>query len=74
MERRNFIKTSAVGSACVLAGALLPNDSIAQQSETKSKCKITVLKKAHNKDWSLQFRGREGEPCTIFNEGQEIYN
>ena len=72
MERRDFLKTSAVGSACVLAGALVPNNSIAQQSETKFKCRITVLKKTLNKDWSLQFRGREGEPCSIFNEGQEF--
>ncbi len=72
MERRNFLKTSAVGSATILAGAVVSNDIIAEQPERKYKCKITVLKKTHNKEWSLQFRKREGEPCSIFNEGQEF--
>lgn len=49
---------------------MVSNDVIAQQSEKNVKCKITVLKKAHNKEWSLQFRNKEGEPCSIFNEGQ----
>lgn len=72
MERRNFIRTSAAGSACVVAGAMVPNESSAQQTEKNFKCKITVLKKVHNKDLSLKYRNREGEPCGVFSEGQEF--
>jgi len=72
MERRNFLKTSTVGSACTLAGVLSSKDILAKQPEAASKCKITVLRKTHNKEWSRQFRQTEGEPCSIFQEGQEF--
>ena len=72
MERRNFLKTSAAGSACMLAGAAISNDMMAQPSAQNFKCKITVLRKTHNKEWNQQFRNSEGEPCRVFSEGQEF--
>jgi uncharacterized repeat protein (TIGR04076 family) len=72
MERRNFIKTSAVGSACMLAGAAVSNDMMAQQSTQKFKCKITVLRTAHNKEWNQKFWKTDGGPCNAFSEGQEF--
>jgi uncharacterized repeat protein (TIGR04076 family) len=72
MERRNFLKVSSIGSACLLSGTMISNDAKAKQTEKEYKCKITVLRKTHNKEWGLQFREMEGEPCNIFNEGQEF--
>ncbi len=54
MERRYFIKTAAVGSACTLAGAAL-SETAAVQTKPAIKCKITVLKRTLNEEWNREY-------------------
>ena len=72
MERRDFIKKSAIGSTCALAGTMISNNVAAAEIDTNFICKITVLKRTLNTDWSKEFRNSEGKKCDIFKEGQEF--
>lgn len=72
MERRDFLKKSAIGSTCALAGTMISNNVSAAESDTDFICKITVLKRTLNTDWSKEFRNSEGTKCNIFEEGQEF--
>ena len=72
MERRDFIKKSAIGSTCVLAGTMVSNNASAAQVDAEFICKITVLKRTLNTEWNKEFRNTDGEKCSIFQEGQEF--
>ena len=72
MERRKFLKTSAAGSACLFAGSVAAESLKQAEAEAKYACKITVLKKSLNSEWSKEFRNFEGEVCDVFTEGQEF--
>ena len=72
MERRDFIKKSAIGSTCALAGTLISNPASAAEFPENFSCKITVLKRTLNADWGKEFRNSEGNRCEIFSEGQEF--
>ena len=72
MERRDFIKKSAIGSTCALAGSFISNDVVAAENNTGFICKITVLKRTLNTDWSKEFRNIEGAKCEVFTDGQEF--
>lgn len=72
MERRDFIKKSAIGSSCVLAGTMITNSGAAADIDAEFICKITVIKKTLNSEWNKQFRMSEGTKCNIFEEGQEF--
>ena len=71
MERRNFIRKTAIGSACAMAG-LTMSEHVKANLKLSHACKITVLKKELNQEWNEQFRGRTGEKCPLFEEGQEF--
>ncbi len=71
MERRKFLKTSAVGSSCVLAGSFIDKSAVAQNT-SEYKCKITVLKRTLNTDWDKKYRKGEGSKCSVFSDGQEF--
>ncbi len=60
MKRCNFIKTSAIGSSCVLAGTVISENAIAGENYADYTCKITVLRKTLN---------QEGGNCSVFSEG-----
>ncbi len=72
MERREFIKSAAIGSACTLTGGVISGSTFAKVNSDEDVIKITVLKKTINNDWNKQFRDREGEMCNVFSEGQEF--
>lgn len=72
MERRDFIKKSAVGSSCALAGTMIPSTMMAADIRAEFICKITVLKRTLNSDWNQEFRKSEGNKCQVFEEGQEF--
>ncbi len=54
-----------MGSAIPLAGQL-------PDQEKKYTCKITVLKKTLNGDFSKKFKNEQGSICDVFQEGQEF--
>ena len=56
MERRDFIKKSAIGSTCAIAGTLIASNAKAAENKTGYTCKITVLKKTINTDWNKEYR------------------
>ena len=35
-------------------------------------CKITVLKRTLNNNWSKEFRNKDGQKCEVFTDGQEF--
>jgi len=72
MERRDFIKKSAIGSTCALAGTLISNNVAAAENNTDFICKIKVLKRKLNTDWNKEFRNKEGKKCEAFTDGQEF--
>ncbi len=72
MERRNFIKKTAIGSSCALAGAMVASEVSASECNTEFGMKITVLKRSLNSDWNKEFRNSEGKKCEVFKEGQEF--
>lgn len=72
MQRRNFLRKAAIGSAGIIAGSLLSEKTVANQTEKKFKCKITVLKKTLNQEWSREFKKKDSKMCGVFNEGQEF--
>ena len=72
MERRDFIKKSAIGSSCALAETLISGNVAAAENSEDYICKITVLKKTLNTKWNNEFRGNEGAKCPVFSEGQEF--
>lgn len=72
MKRRNFIKKTAIGSACALAGTMIPETAKAKENEKKVAVKITVLKKSLNSEWNKELRGKEGKKCEVFQVGQEF--
>lgn len=72
MERREFIRKSAVGSGCALAGTMAATAANASETQQQHKCKITVLKRTVNNEWNQEFRNREGTKCELFKDGQEF--
>ena len=72
MERRKFLQKSAIGSSCILAGAMLPHVAEANKPEQDSNIKITILKRSLNKEWNTEFRKSEGKKCPVFQDGQEF--
>lgn len=72
MERRKFIKASALGSSCVLAGTLMPANAVARENSQDYTVKITVLKKTNNEEWNQEYRNQPGVKCDVFSEGQEF--
>jgi len=68
LERRKFIKSASIGSACALAGT----SNLSAAFKAGKKCKITVLKKTLNEEWYQEIRGRKGEKCNVFQEGEEF--
>jgi uncharacterized repeat protein (TIGR04076 family) len=71
MERRNFIKTAAVGSACTLAGVAF-TESVTPQTKPETKIKITVIKRTLNDEWNKEFRGGRMKLCDKFHDDQEF--
>lgn len=71
MKRRNFLKTTSVGSACAVAGTIVSNEVLGNSNEEKI-LKVTVLKRTLNKEWNQEFRNMEGQKCDQFTEGQEF--
>jgi uncharacterized repeat protein (TIGR04076 family) len=72
MERRDFIKSAAVGAACTLAGAAFSAEAAEAQAKPSNKIKITVLKRTLNDEWNKEFRGGRVTLCKQFQDGQEF--
>ncbi len=76
MERREFLNTVAGASACVMAaasGAGAEEDPRADgQAQRKYAVKITVLRRAFEKEYVEQLRTGPKTACTRFNDGQEF--
>ena len=72
MERRKFLKATAIGSACMLAGSATTKNALAKEEKEEFTCKISILKKSLNSDWCKEFRNSEGKKCEFFTEGQEF--
>ena len=72
MERRNFLKTAAVGAAFSLAGVAFADGAGADQTKPSNKLKITVLKRTLNEEWNKEFRGGSVKLCSRNKDGQEF--
>ncbi len=73
MQRRDFIKNTAVGAATLAGSSIIATSASAEaKKKTETRCKITVLKKEHYKDIYQQYRGKTGEPCPYLDVGQEF--
>lgn len=72
MERRKFIKASALGSSCVLAGTWAAESAHAQETRQDYTVKITVLSRTLNEEWNREFRNQPGSLCNVFSDGQEF--
>ena len=75
MNRRKFLTQSiATTSVFTLAGglSLAASQNEEVKKKTKSKCKITVIRKEHFVDLNLEIKGKEDKPCPEFEIGQEF--
>jgi uncharacterized repeat protein (TIGR04076 family) len=72
MERRKFLKSTAIGSTSALAVTMTGDDIITDQNQAKHKCKIKVIKRTFNKEWDKKYGDREGIFCDMYIDGQEF--
>ncbi|MFC2124124.1 TIGR04076 family protein [Bacteroidota bacterium] len=72
MERRKFIKATAIGSTCALAGTVAAAGAHSGEKVADFVTKITVVKKSVNQEFNKEIRGQEGSVCDVFSEGQEF--
>jgi uncharacterized repeat protein (TIGR04076 family) len=70
MERREFISTAAMASACAMAGVSAVAADGQAQPERKSEIRVTVLKKEFQKEYADKFRNGQGAVCTAVDEGR----
>ena len=76
MERREFLTAVGATSACALTAPALrgaeKDDGAWEQGEQKYGVKITVLKRAYEKDIVEELKTGPKGPCTRFKDGQEF--
>jgi uncharacterized repeat protein (TIGR04076 family) len=76
MERREFLNTIATASACAAAATTLEaaesESQTGGQATKKLGVKITVLRRAYEKDYVEKLKTGPKGPCTRFTDGQEF--
>ena len=69
MERREFLNTLAGSSVCAMAGTATELEG---QEQKKFGVKVTVLRRAFEKEFVEQLKTGPKGPCTRFSDGQEF--
>ena len=72
MKRREFLSCTAAVSATAYTGEAAAKSTKSEQATSNAQCKITVVKKTLFQDLYKKYANREGNICSVFEEGQEF--